>query len=125
MDPHQTQHLAQLPDDIATYFCDTMRLMPLAAIDPSLALGFYCRYVCVCGLPHWHAAMACSVAPGTGTRRRVNCADANAMYKTHRPPPLLLLLLLLLLLRGQQEKHEQALMLLPVLPLTPHPTCSP
>lgn len=43
MDPHQTQRLAQLPDDIATYFCDTMRLMPLTAIDPSMALGFYCR----------------------------------------------------------------------------------
>jgi hypothetical protein len=43
MDPHETQRLAQLPDGIATYFCSTIRLMPAAAIDPSLALGFYFR----------------------------------------------------------------------------------
>lgn len=29
--------------DAATYHCDTLRLMPLASIDPSLAIGFYCR----------------------------------------------------------------------------------
>ncbi len=29
--------------DPATYHCNTLRLMPLASIDPSLAIGFYCR----------------------------------------------------------------------------------
>jgi len=29
--------------DIATYHCDSLRLMQLANIDPSLAIGFYCR----------------------------------------------------------------------------------
>lgn len=27
----------------STYHCDRLRLMPLASIDPSLAIGFYCR----------------------------------------------------------------------------------
>lgn len=29
--------------DMETYFCSALRLMPLANIDPSLAIGFYCR----------------------------------------------------------------------------------
>lgn len=29
--------------DLDSYFCSMLRLMPLAGIDPSLALGFYCR----------------------------------------------------------------------------------
>ena len=28
--------------DLDTYFCSSLRLMPLANIDPSLAIGFYC-----------------------------------------------------------------------------------
>ena len=27
----------------ASYFCQSIRMMPLASIDPSLAIGFYCR----------------------------------------------------------------------------------
>ena len=29
--------------NLDSYFCSVLRLMPLAGIDPSLALGFYCR----------------------------------------------------------------------------------
>ena len=29
--------------DASSYHCDRLRLMPLASIDPSLAIGFYCR----------------------------------------------------------------------------------
>ncbi len=28
--------------DLDTYFCSALRLMPIANIDPSLAIGFYC-----------------------------------------------------------------------------------
>jgi hypothetical protein len=34
---------ASLPADLPTFFCCTPRLMSLAAIDPSLAVGFYCQ----------------------------------------------------------------------------------
>ena len=61
MDPHETQRLVQLPDGIATYFCGTVRLMPAAAIDPSLALGFYCR--CAGGLAGcWLRVASCHTA---------------------------------------------------------------
>lgn len=33
----------------ATYHCKDVRAMPLASIDPSLAIGFYCR---TAGQPH-------------------------------------------------------------------------
>ena len=29
--------------DLESYFCSHLRLMPLCNIDPSLAIGFYCR----------------------------------------------------------------------------------
>lgn len=29
--------------DLDTYFCGVLRMMPLANIDPSLAIAFYCR----------------------------------------------------------------------------------
>ena len=35
--------IAALPEDMETYFCCTPRLMALSAIDPSLAIGFYCQ----------------------------------------------------------------------------------
>jgi hypothetical protein len=28
---------------LASYFCDTVRLLPAASLDPSMALGFLCR----------------------------------------------------------------------------------
>lgn len=31
-----------LPRDMGTFHCSLPRLMPLTAIDPSLAIGFYC-----------------------------------------------------------------------------------
>lgn len=45
LDPHETQQVVADSEvgDAATYHCDTLRLMPLASIDPSLAIGFYCR----------------------------------------------------------------------------------
>ena len=35
--------------DLESYFCSQLRLMPLGNIDPSLAIGFYCRSL---GEPH-------------------------------------------------------------------------
>lgn len=43
LDPHTVQRAAKLPEDVGTYFCDEPRLMPIHLIDPSLAIGFYCR----------------------------------------------------------------------------------
>ncbi|PSC76415.1 cysteine protease atg4b [Micractinium conductrix] len=42
LDPHQVQEAACSDGDWHTFHCQTPRSMPLAAIDPSLALGFYC-----------------------------------------------------------------------------------
>lgn len=48
LDPHQVQQVCLVsPDnpkaDTSTYHCSHVRRMPLSAMDPSLALGFYCR----------------------------------------------------------------------------------
>eukprot|EP00878_Enallax_costatus_P012442 GHUV01012993.1.p1 GENE.GHUV01012993.1~~GHUV01012993.1.p1 ORF type:complete len:390 (+),score=129.99 GHUV01012993.1:1071-2240(+) len=43
LDPHEAQQMPVLPDDVATFHCCAPRLMPLTAIDPSLAIGFYCK----------------------------------------------------------------------------------
>jgi hypothetical protein len=60
LDPHTIQTAGRLPDVAPTYFCDAVRLMPTAAIDPSLALGFYCRdlgkgscHHCLQAMPAW------------------------------------------------------------------------
>lgn len=45
LDPHEAQQVALLPGDLLTYSCDVIRLTPLASIDPSLAIGFYCSNV--------------------------------------------------------------------------------
>ena len=42
LDPHQVQAAACDDVDWATFRCDVLRTMALPAIDPSLALGFYC-----------------------------------------------------------------------------------
>ncbi|EIE27123.1 peptidase C54 [Coccomyxa subellipsoidea C-169] len=42
LDPHEVQEVASEAADLDTYFCSSLRLMPLANIDPSLAIGFYC-----------------------------------------------------------------------------------
>lgn len=41
LDPHEAQPVAKLPEHSHTYFCDTARLLPIAAMDASLALGFF------------------------------------------------------------------------------------
>lgn len=48
LDPHQVQQVCLVSPDnpkaeTSTYHCSNVRRMPLSAIDPSLALGFYCR----------------------------------------------------------------------------------
>lgn len=45
LDPHETQQVVAAAEvgQSATYHCDTVRTMPVANIDPSLAIGFYCR----------------------------------------------------------------------------------
>jgi len=48
LDPHEVQQVVEiLPDNIGvetgSYHCSVVRQMPLNAIDPSLAIGFYCR----------------------------------------------------------------------------------
>ncbi|KAK9808707.1 hypothetical protein WJX72_002328 [[Myrmecia] bisecta] len=43
LDPHEVQEAAASPEDPASYWCTSLRSMALANIDPSLAIGFYCR----------------------------------------------------------------------------------
>lgn len=44
LDPHTVQPAAPLPAAGASYFCGAgARLMPIASMDPSVAIGFYCR----------------------------------------------------------------------------------
>ncbi len=43
LDPHTPQAAGVLPEAVPSYFSELVRLMPTAAIDPSLALGFYCK----------------------------------------------------------------------------------
>lgn len=43
LDPHQAQQTPAQAGEPSTYFSQTIRMMPLASIDPSLAIGFYCR----------------------------------------------------------------------------------
>ncbi|KAK9804481.1 hypothetical protein WJX73_007788 [Symbiochloris irregularis] len=42
LDPHTLQQVVTQDSELGTYFCDQLRCMPLANMDPSLALGFYC-----------------------------------------------------------------------------------
>ncbi|CAD7699743.1 unnamed protein product [Ostreobium quekettii] len=43
LDPHEVQPVASNPGDASSYQCRVLRHMPIGAIDPSLAIGFYCR----------------------------------------------------------------------------------
>ncbi|KAG0461948.1 hypothetical protein HPP92_020424 [Vanilla planifolia] len=48
LDPHEVQQVANikmgnLETDTSSYHCSTVHSMPLDLIDPSLAIGFYCR----------------------------------------------------------------------------------
>lgn len=48
LDPHEVQPVVDikvdnLEADISSYHCSNVRSMPLDSIDPSLAIGFYCR----------------------------------------------------------------------------------
>ncbi|CAH2058070.1 unnamed protein product [Thlaspi arvense] len=48
LDPHEVQQVVtvnkETPDvDTSSYHCNVLRYIPLESLDPSLALGFYCR----------------------------------------------------------------------------------
>ncbi|KAG7574842.1 Peptidase C54 [Arabidopsis suecica] len=48
LDPHEVQQVVtvnkETPDvDTSSYHCNVIRYVPLESLDPSLALGFYCR----------------------------------------------------------------------------------
>ena len=43
LDPHTIQPAAQADEDWETCSCDVLRTLALPSIDPSMALGFYCR----------------------------------------------------------------------------------
>ncbi|KAK1309753.1 Cysteine protease ATG4B [Acorus calamus] len=48
LDPHENQPVVEiardnLEADTSTYHCNVVRQLPLDTIDPSLAIGFYCR----------------------------------------------------------------------------------
>jgi hypothetical protein len=43
LDPHQVQQAATGNEDWWTFRCDVLRTLYINAIDPSLALGFYCK----------------------------------------------------------------------------------
>lgn len=53
LDPHDVQQVVtvnkETPDvvvDTSSYHCNVLRYVPLESLDPSLALGFYCRDKC-------------------------------------------------------------------------------
>ncbi|KAF8101273.1 hypothetical protein N665_0208s0058 [Sinapis alba] len=51
LDPHEVQQMVtvnkETPDvDTSSYHCNVLRYVPLESLDPSLALGFYCRDKC-------------------------------------------------------------------------------
>lgn len=37
-------------EDTSSYFCHELRHMPIGSVDPSLAIGFYCKTIgmCIC-----------------------------------------------------------------------------
>ena len=45
LDPHVPQRAVESvgPFPCGTFHCSELRSMPMANIDPTLALGFYCR----------------------------------------------------------------------------------
>jgi cysteine protease ATG4 len=48
LDPHDVQQVVTVKKenqdvDTSSYHCNTLRYVPLESLDPSLALGFYCR----------------------------------------------------------------------------------
>lgn len=43
LDPHFARPVPRTDEDLATYHCDAVRHMAITAMDPSLAIGFYCR----------------------------------------------------------------------------------
>ncbi|ONK79690.1 uncharacterized protein A4U43_C01F9050 [Asparagus officinalis] len=48
LDPHEVQPVVEIKSDnleadVSSYHCSTVRNLPLDQIDPSLAIGFYCR----------------------------------------------------------------------------------
>uniref|UniRef100_A0A1J3J860 Cysteine protease n=1 Tax=Noccaea caerulescens TaxID=107243 RepID=A0A1J3J860_NOCCA len=48
LDPHEVQQMVtvnkETPDvDTSSYHCNVLRYIPLESLDPSLAIGFYCR----------------------------------------------------------------------------------
>lgn len=42
LDPHFARPAPRTGADLGTYHCDTVRHMAIGAMDPSLAIGFYC-----------------------------------------------------------------------------------
>ena len=42
LDPHAAQACTR-PQQLDTYFCSVLRLLPSASLDPSLAVGFLCN----------------------------------------------------------------------------------
>jgi len=43
LDPHEVQPAACSDGDCGTFRGDTLRTLPLLSVDPSMALGFYCK----------------------------------------------------------------------------------
>ena len=54
--------VATVASDLESYFCSYLRLMPLGNIDPSLAIGFYCKSAGM-HLPHPWPTSIISLAP--------------------------------------------------------------
>ncbi|KAJ3356798.1 Cysteine protease atg4b [Entophlyctis luteolus] len=50
MDPHFLRQSVEIkdpssyiPEDLESYHCPTVRIVPISTVDPSMVLGFYCR----------------------------------------------------------------------------------
>jgi len=44
LDPHHVQPAAPLPEASSSYFTDSVQLLPISSMDPSIAMGFYCQH---------------------------------------------------------------------------------
>lgn len=91
LDPHDVQPAVKMtsPDvdtDTSSYHCGLVRRMALEAVDPSLALGFYCRdrmeFDDLCQrasdlATHSNGAPMFTVANGTGRWKQVDCVSLS------------------------------------------------
>lgn len=95
LDPHDTQPVLPLPTAASTYFCGAVRLMPMATMDPSLAIGFLCagqgehRQLAAGLAQTFHAQRLSASEAGVALGHR-DCQAAACVHPSMRQSVLLL-----------------------------------